>query len=453
MEQSINQTGKILSIIGDIVEVEFFNADLCLGEILILENDSKIKLEVIKAVKKDVFLCCALLKNENLCRGARLKRTNQFLEIPIGSMLLGRVINVFGQPIDNLPQFEIKEKKQVSQHSPPYREIVLKKELVETGIKAIDFFAPLIKGGKLGVFGGAGLGKTIVLSELMHNTVFQNKGIVVFAGIGERTREGCELYQTLKANKILPSSVLIFGQMNERAAIRFKVGSSAAAVAEYFRDVEQKDTVFFADNVYRFLQAGSELSTLLKNIPSEGGYQATLESEIAALQERLVSTDKASITSIQAVYVPADDITDPGVQAIVPYFDSMIIFSREVYQEGRYPAIDVLSSSSSVTSPEIIGQEHYSILLEAKRILEKYKDLQRIVSIVGETELLMEDRISYHRAKKILNFMNQDFFVIADQTNKPGKYVKREQTVQTIKKILRGEMDRYDDEDLINADN
>ena len=452
MKASNIEKGQVLSIKGDVIEVEFYDSDLFIGEILVLEDNPKTKLEVISVIKRDVFLCYSLSKNKNLYRGAKLKRTGQVLEIPVGRMLLGRVINVFGQPIDNLPDFEIKNKKEISQHSPPYREIVLKKELIETGIKAIDFFTPLIKGGKLGIFGGAGLGKTILLSELMHNVVFQDKGIVVFAGIGERTREGSELYQTLKKNNILSSSVLVFGQMNETAAIRFKVGASAAVIAEHFRDVEKKETIFFADNIYRFLQAGNELSTLLKNIPSEGGYQATLESEIGSLQERLVSTEKSSITSIQAVYVPADDITDPGVQAIIPYFDSMVVFSRDVYQEGRYPAIDILTSSSSITTSAILGEEHYSALLEAKKVLEKYKELQRIVSIVGETELLMEGRIIYHRAKKILNFMNQDFFVITEQTNKPGKYIKKEKTVQTIKKILAGEMDSFPDETLLNSD-
>ncbi len=445
----MNQKGQILSILGNVVEVEFYDGNLFLGEILVLEDDPEVKLEVVSAIKKEVFLCFSLTKSENLYRGSKLKKTSQTLKIPVGQMLLGRVINIFGQPIDNLPQFEIKEKRAIYQHSPVYQETILKKELIETGIKVIDFFAPLMKGGKLGIFGGAGLGKTVLLSELMHNVVFQEQRIVVFAGIGERIREGYELYETLKRTNVLPSTVLVFGQMNETAAIRFKVGLSAATIAEYFRDIQKKDTIFFIDNVYRFLQAGNELSTLLMNIPSEGGYQATLDSEIGALQERLVSTEKASITSIEAVYIPADDITDPGVQAIIPYFDSMVIFSRDVYQEGRYPAIDILASSSSVTTPAILGEEHYQALLEAKRILERYKELQRIVSIVGEAELLMEDRVIYHRARKILNFMAQDFFIITEQTGKSGKYVEREKTVRGVRKILKGELDRLPDEKLL----
>jgi len=447
----MNQKGQILSIRGNVVEVEFYDGNLFLGEILVLDDDPEAKLEVVSAIRKEVFLCFSLTKSENLYRGAKVKKTGQTMKIPVSQTLLGRVINVFGHPIDNLPKFEIKEEREIYQHSPVYRETVLKKELIETGIKIIDFFAPLIKGGKLGIFGGAGLGKTVLLSELMHNVVFRERGVVVFAGIGERIREGYELYETLKRTNVLPSTVLIFGQMNETATIRFKVGLSAATIAEYFRDTQEKDTIFFIDNVYRFLQAGNELSTLLTNIPSEGGYQATLDSEIGALQERLVSTEKASITSIEAVYVPADDITDPGVQATIPYFDSMVIFSRDVYQEGRYPAIDILASSSSVATPAILGEEHYQALLEAKRILERYKELQRIVSIVGETELLMEDRIIYHRARKILNFMSQDFFIVAEQTGRLGKYVEREKTVQGVRKILKGELDQLPDEKLLDV--
>ncbi len=445
-----NQKGQVLSVLGNVVEVEFYDSDLFMGEILTLEEDPSVQLEVVSAIKKEIFLCLSLNKNESLYRGGKLKRTGQSLKIPVGQMLLGRVVDIFGQPIDDSPPFETKETKTVYQQSPPYQETILKKELIETGIKVIDFFAPLMEGGKLGIFGGAGLGKTVLLSELMHNVVFQEKGIVIFAGIGERIREGYELYETLKKTKVLPSSVLVFGQMNEPAAVRFKVGNSAVSIAEYFRDIQRKNTVFFIDNIYRFLQAGNELSTLLRNIPSEGGYQATLDSEVGALQERLVSTKRASVTSVQAVYVPADDITDPGVQALIPYFDSMIIFSRNVYQEGRRPAIDTLASSSSITTAAIIGEEHYQALIEAKKILERYKELQRIVSIVGEAELITEDRIIFHRAKKILNFMAQDFFVISEQTGKPGKYVKREKTVEGIKKILDGDLDRFEDEALLN---
>jgi F-type H+-transporting ATPase subunit beta len=445
----MNQTGQILSIQGNIVEVEFFDGNLFLGEILILENDPEAKLEVVSAKRKNIFLCLSLTKTKKLYRGVRVKRTNEVLEVPVGKMLLGRVIDVFGRAIDGLPQFEVKEKRSIYRHSPSYRETLLKKELIETGIKAIDFFAPLLKGGKLGIFGGAGLGKTVLLLELMHNVAFFQKAILIFAGIGERIREGHELYETLKRTSVLPSAVLAFGQMNEPAAVRFKVGAVATTIAEYFRDVEKRDVLFFIDNLYRFLQAGNELSTLLGSIPSEGGYQPTLDSEIGSLEERLVSTEAGSITSIQAVYIPADDITDPGIQAVIPYFDSMVVFSRDIYQEGRCPAIDILASSSSATTPDF-GQEHYQTLLEAKRVLERYKELERIIAIVGEAELSFEDRIIYHRAKKILNFMTQDFFIVSDQTRRPGKYVPKRKTVQGVREILEGKWDKFPDEVLIN---
>jgi F-type H+-transporting ATPase subunit beta len=443
-------TGYITSIRGDVVEVNFFERNFVSGEILVLERDPRVKLEVIATSEEGKILCLLLGRAENLHRGARVKRTGETFKIPVGKELLGRVVNAFGRPIDNLPPFQTREERSIYQHSPPYRETVRKEELFETGIKAVDFFAPLVKGGKLGIFGGAGLGKTVLLSELMHNIVFTKKGIVIFAGIGERIREGAELYETLKKMKVLPSAVLIFGQMNESAAIRFRVGMTAVTIAEYFRDFQKEDVFFFVDNIYRFLQAGSELSTILGNIPSEGGYQPTLESEIGTIEERLVSTKEASITSVQAIYIPADDITDPAVQAVIPYFDSTIIFSRDVYQEGRYPAIDLLASTSSLINPDILGEKHYQAILEAKKILERYKALQRIVSIVGEAELSFEDRLIFHRAQKILNFMTQDLFVVADQTGKRGRYIERKNTVEGVLAILEGKLDRFPDEALLN---
>ena len=443
-----NRKGKITAVKGDIVEVRFPEENFLMGEILELESNPAIKLEVIGTTEKGDLLCL-LLKKANLARRMVVQRTGKKFEIPVGIELLGRVIDVFGNPIDGFPQFEIKEKRPTDKSSPPYQEIILKKDLFETGIKAIDFFSPLIRGGKLGIFGGAGLGKTIILSELMHNIIAKDQGIVIFAGIGERIREGAELHEALQKNNVLNSTVLIFGQMNESPAIRFKLANTAVTIAEYFRDVQEVDVFFFVDNIYRFLQAGSELSSIIENIPSEEGYQPTLESEIGKMQERLVSNSKGAITSIQTVYVPADDITDPAVQAVLPYFNSMVFFSREVYQEGRYPAIDLLNSSS-VVSAEILGKEHYQTLLETKKILERYKQLQRITSIIGEAELSYEDRIIFHRAKKILNFMTQDLFVVSDQTNRPGKYVKREKTIKGVKEILEGNLDRLPDEILLN---
>jgi F-type H+-transporting ATPase subunit beta len=443
------QKGKILSVLGNVVEVEFFGGGLFSGEILILEKDPSMKLEVISAKKKNVFICLSLTKSEKLNRGMTLLRTNSFLRAPVGKELLGRMINFMGKNIDNLAVIKTKKERVIYQKSPSYVETELKKELVETGIKAVDFFAPLLKGGKIGIFGGAGLGKTVLLSELMYNLVTKERGVIVFAGIGERIREGAELYEILKKMGVLESSVLVFGQMNEPAAVRFKVGLTAATIAEYFRDVERKNVFFFVDNIYRFLQAGNELATLLGNIPSEGGYQATLDTEIGQLQERLVATKEGCITSIEAIYVPADDLTDPAVQAVMPYFDSTVIFSRDIYQQGRLPAIDLLSSSSSLINPDFLGKDHYFTFLEARKVLERQKELQRIVDLIGETELSFEDRVLYHRAKKITNFMTQDFFVVSDQTGRPGKFVRKEKTVEGVKRILKGDFDRVEDEKFL----
>lgn len=434
--------GYILSIRGEVVEVEFYKNPPFIGEILVLEENPKAWLEVHSISAKNTFLCLSLTKPDKLFRKARVKRTGKNLEVPVGKELLGRVIDIFGNPRDGLPPLKIKEKRSIYQPPPFYQEIIAGKEIIETGIKVIDFFTPLRKGEELGIFGGAGLGKTVLLIELMHNIVFFRKGIAVFAGLGERIREGHELYEILKKTNVLPRVSLVFGQMNESAAIRFKVGFVAATIAEYFRDSHQEDVLFFIDNVYRFLQAGNELSTLLSVIPSEDGYQPTLLSEIGKLEERLVSTKSGSITSIQAIYVPADDITDLGVQTVLPYFDSVVVLSRDVYQEGRYPAIDILASSSSVIDPAILGPEHYEVLLEAKKVLERYKELQQIVSIVGEAELSFENRTIYHRARKLLNFMTQNLFTVADQTGVPGQYVKREETIKGVKAILEGELDR-----------
>ncbi len=438
--------GKIVAIKGEIVEVEFYRNPPFIKEILVLEKDPTFFLEVYKSSKNNAFLCFSLSDSSKISRGDKVERTRKFFEVPVGKELLGRVIDIFGNPLDGGPKIETKEKKEIWTSPPPYQEIIPGRELIETGIKVIDFFVPLIKGEELGIFGGAGVGKTVLLLELMHNLSFLKKKHAVFAGIGERIREGHELYETLKKNNILPWISLVFGQMNEPATIRFKVGFVGATLAEYFRDNLKQDVFVFIDNVYRFLQAGNEISTMLEEIPSEDGYQPTLYSEIAALEERLVSTKNGTITSVQAVYVPADDITDSGVQAVLPYFDSTIILSREVYQEGRFPAVDILASSSSAINPSILGKEHYELLIEAKKILEQYKNLEQIVTIIGEAELSLENRKIYHRAKKILNFMTQNFFTTQEQTGLPGKYVTKAETIEGVKAILEGKYDKLPDE-------
>ena len=438
--------GTILSIKGDIIEVEFSGANLFPGEVLIVKENPLLKLEIHSNPKRNIYLCISLCDSKKLRRGDFVIRTEKTLEVPIGKELLGRAIDIFGIPIDGKGPFKIERIKSIYLSPPPFSATSFKRELLETGIKAIDFFTPLLKGGNLGLFGGAGVGKTVLLTELMHNVAFYHKGFSVFAGVGERIREAQELYETLEKAKVLPSVILVLGQMNEPPSIRFRAAFTAVTIAEYLRDFEKKEVLFFIDNIYRFVQAGNELSVLFSALPSEEGYQPTLASEIASLEERLISTQEGDLTSIQAIYVPADDFTDAGVQATMPYFDSIVILSREVYQEGRYPAIDLLRSSSSAISPSILGETHYELLIEAKKILEKYYHLQKIVSLIGETELSEEDRILYHRGRKLLNFMTQNLHVVKEQTGLPGQYVKRTETIKGVKEILTGTFDEIGDE-------
>src|SRR3990167_6748412 len=442
-------TGHIAAIRGDIIEVVYKGKKFARHDLLTLTDDKNVRLEVYSSAPNSGLMCISLTDPNWLYRGARVEPFGASLEVPVGEAFLGRVVDLFGQPIDGKGNLTATNRMPIYRKNPSYDQMTTSHGIQETGIKAIDFFTPIRKGGKIGLFGGSGVGKTVLLSEMMHNIAFFHKGLSVFAGVGERIREGHELYETLRDTKVLPSVAMVFGQMNEAAAVRFRVGFTAVTLAEYFRDVKKQDTLFFIDNVYRFAQAGNELSTLLNTIPSEDGYQATLAGEIGAFQERLVSTKDAAITSIQAIYVPADDLSDAGVQAIVPYFDSVVTLSRSVYQEGRHPAVDVLTSSSSLIEPAIVGYEHYDAVLEADKLLKRYSYLQRIVSIVGEAELSVEDKILYHRARKLLNYMTQDLFVVSDQTGRVGKYVKREKTIADVRDILAGKVDNIDEERLL----
>lgn len=442
--------GFVRAIHGEIAEVEIYKNPPFVGEVLALEEKLGVLLEVKKISYQGTFICtCSILSGfDRICRGDKVARTGEVYLAPVGKTLLGRVVDIFGYPLDGLGPFIIEQKWPIYRPL-KYPEVFPGKEIIETGIKAIDFFTPLRKGEKIGLFGGAGVGKTVLLLELMHNIAFYAKQYIIFAGLGERIREGHELWETMKKVGVLPYSVLIFGQMDEPASVRHKVGFVAATIAEYFRDVLKKDCFVFIDNIYRFVQAGSELSAMLGEIPSEGGYQSTLQSEIGKLEQRLISTKNGVITSIQAVYVPADDITDPGVQAVLPFLDSSVILSRKVYEEGRMPAIDFLNSSSSALNPKIVGERHYKLYLESKKILERYEELREIVSIVGEAELSPENRTIYHRAQKLLNFMTQYFFVVEEQTGRPGQYVKIKDTLDGVEAILKGEVDDIPPENFL----
>src|SRR3990167_7349002 len=447
----MDSVGKIVSVQGQVVEVEFDGEYVPnVHYILFLESDPTIRMEVVQSSSPasptslggPKRLYCLVFSHVNaLSRGAKVKNTGHPIQIGLSKDLLGRVINIFGEPIDGLGPIPAGTKSSIFQDAPPYSSVSAKEELLETGIKALDLFSPLARGGKIGLFGGAGVGKTLLLTEIIHNVVVLNKdtSAAVFAGIGERIREGQELHEVLEENKVLPQVALVFGAMGENPAVRFRTAYSAVTVAEYLRDELKQDVLMFIDNVFRFAQAGNELSILMKTIPSEDGYQATLGSEMASFHERLVSSKQGSISAIETVYVPNDDILEQGVQAIFPYLDSIVVLSRDVYQEGRLPAIDLLSSTSAYLSPELVGEFHYQTALSAQNLLKQGVELEKIVSLVGISELSPQDSIIYQRARKLTNYMTQNFFVAQNQTARPGAYVPLKTTVDDVNAIIRSE--------------
>jgi len=444
-------SGKVISIKGQIIEIEFLEDKPRIYDVLTSKEDPSIKMEIYTSASPTSFFCLALTNTNRLHHGSIVIDTGQPIKIPVGAEMLGRVIDTLGNPEDGLGATKTKETRPIIAKDVTFANSSIPKELLETGIKTIDFFTPLVKGGKAGLFGGAGVGKTVIISEIIHNLVILNpeKNVSVFTGVGERTREGEELFSTLKESKVMQGVTLIYGSMGVNAALRFRTAFTGVTLAEYYRDTLEKDVLFFIDNVFRFAQSGYELSTLMNSIPSEGGYQATLTSEMASFHERLVSTYKNSITTFEAIYVPADDLTDSGVQAIFPYLDSGIILSRSVYQEGRFPAIDILSSNSSALNPDTIGQVHYDTALEAQTLLKKATSLERIVSLIGESELSTDDQLAYKRSKMLKNYMTQNFTVVENQTEKKGVYVPMKETVSDIRAILDGRTDKLQAEDLL----
>ncbi len=444
-------TGKVISIRDQIIEVEFLEDKPRIHDVLEYKDDTNVKMEVYTSASPTSFFCLALTNSYNLHHGAIVVDTNQPIRVPVGAELLGRVVDTLGFPQDGGVEIKTSESKPIIARDISYSNVNIPKELLQTGIKAIDFFVPITKGGKAGLFGGAGVGKTVIISEIIHNLVILNpkENVSVFTGVGERTREGEELVETLKESKVMQGVTLIYGSMGANSTLRFRTAFTGVTMAEYYRDVLGKNVLFFIDNVFRFAQSGYELSTLMNAIPSEGGYQATLTSEMASFHERLVSTLKNSITTFEAIYVPADDLTDPGVQAVFPYLDSGIILSRSVYQEGRFPAIDILSSNSSSLNPDVVGDKHYQTALDAQSLLKKATSLERIVSLIGQSELSGEDQISYKRAQLLKNYMTQNFTVVENQTEKKGVYIPLKDTVADVAAIMGGETDKLEPEDLL----
>lgn len=443
--------GQIKGVRGQIVEVEFLDEKPEIHELLETEGDSKVQMEVYVSSSSNNFFCLALDQTHNLYRGQKVIGLNKPITFPADRKLLGRVVNFLGKPLDDGEVIVVEKELAVRRRAVEVTDVSVPKEIVETGIKIIDLFAPLIKGGKMGLFGGAGVGKTLLLTEILHNVVGRegSKSLSVFAGVGERSREGLDLYKALGASGALSSTTLVYGSMGENPAIRFLSAFSAATLFEYFRDNLKQDVLFFIDNVFRLAQAGNEISTLTNQIPSEDGYQATLESEMASFHERLVSTSSGVVSAIEAIYVPSDDLLDYGVQSILPYLDSIVVLSRSVYQEGLLPAVDIISSSSSALDEQVVGESHYQVTLQARALIKKANSLERIVSLVGESELSAEDQTVYRRARKLRNFMTQRFFVAESQKGEKGVFVPIQKTVEGVEAILSGKCDHLPEDKFL----
>ncbi len=437
-----NNSGAIEQIIGPVVDVRFAEQLPPIYQALAVQlNKQTIILEVQQHLGGGLVRTIAMDSTDGLKRGQEVSDTGQSIMVPVGEETLGRMFNVLGQTIDGAAEVKTKTSYPLHRPAPKFVEQSTKVEVLETGIKVIDLICPIVKGGKVGLFGGAGVGKTVLIQELIHNVAHEHGGYSVFAGVGERTREGNDLYHEMKDSGVLDKVCMVFGQMNEPPGARARVALTGLAMAEYFRDEKNQDVLLFIDNIFRFTQAGSEVSALLGRLPSAVGYQPTLASEMGELQERIASTDKGSITSIQAVYVPADDLTDPAPATTFSHLDSTVVLSRSLSELGIYPAVDPLDSKSTLLDPNIVGEEHYRVATEVQRVLQKYKDLQDIIAILGMEELSDEDRLTVARARRLQRFLSQPCFVAQSFTGTPGQYVKVEQTVKDCAEILAGQHD------------
>ena len=435
--------GSVVQIIGPVLDIRFPAGHLpdLLNAIEIERDGGKLVCEVAQQLGDDVVRCIAMSSTDGMVRGMEAVDTGSPIKVPVGNETLGRVFNLLGRAIDNKPQPVTCEKWSIHRDPPAYDEQQTSTEILETGIKVVDLIAPYAKGGKIGLFGGAGVGKTVLIMELINNVAKQHGGISVFAGVGERTREGNDLYNEMQQSGVINKTALVYGQMNEPPGARMRVALSGLTMAEYFRDREGQDVLLFIDNIYRFTQAGSEVSALLGRMPSAVGYQPTLATEMGALQERITSTKKGSITSVQAVYVPADDLTDPAPATTFAHLDATTVLDRGIASLGIYPAVDPLESTSRILTPDVVGLEHYEVARETQRILQRYKELQDIIAIMGMEELSEEDKLTVSRARKIQRFLSQPFSVAEQFTGMQGKYVPIKETVRGFKEILEGKHD------------
>ena len=439
--------GNVVQVLGPVIDVEFsgelppINTALRISNNLIDEKEWNLVVEVAQQIGSKRVRCIAMDTTDGIKRGAKVLDTGNPISVPVGKAALGRMMNVVGEPIDGKGEIASEELYPIHKPAPTFQDQSTKTEVFETGIKVIDLLAPFLKGGKIGLFGGAGVGKTVLLMELINNVAKESGGYSFFAGVGERTREGNDLYMEMKESGVLNKTGLVFGQMNEPPGARARVALTGLTQAEYFRDKEGQDVLLFVDNIFRFTQAGSEVSALLGRIPSAVGYQPTLATDLGALQERITSTVNGSITSVQAIYVPADDLTDPAPATTFAHLDGTIVLSRQLAELGIYPAVDPLDSTSRMLDPRIVGDEHYRVAREVQRILQRYKQLQEIIAILGMDELSEQDKIDVSRARKIQRFLSQPFFVAAQFTGLDGKYVSIQDTVKSFDEILSGDLD------------
>jgi F-type H+-transporting ATPase subunit beta len=435
--------GKVAQVIGTVVDIEFPPDELpaLFNAIEITTDNGQLVLEVQEHIGNNWVRCLALSPTDGLERGIEAVDTGAALTVPVGKATLGRLFNVLGEPLDNLGTVEATEHWPIHRPPPSLEEQETTTEMLETGLKVIDLITPFTKGGKVGAYGGAGVGKTVIIMELIRNIATEHGGFSVFAGIGERSREGNDLWNEMKASGVIDKTVMVFGQMNEPPGVRLRVGLTGLTMAEYFRDIERQDVLLFIDNIYRYTLAGMEVSALLGRMPSAVGYQPTLATEIGDLEERITSTKQGSITSFQAIYVPADDYTDPGVATTFGHLDAVIALERSIAEQGLYPAVDPLASTSRILDPNIIGEEHYRVARDVQRVLQRYRDLQDIIAILGIEELSEEDKLTVTRARKIQRFLSQPMFVTEVFTDRKGKYVPIEETVRGFKEILEGKHD------------